>query len=471
MCLILSLFQTFSLSHCRSVTSVSGPKRAKQKQKMVNMLSRSGSICGERAHLSAPDDGQSGPSPAEETVGVQVAGDRLDNLELECRRITEGVENLSLAATDCVQGAGVSLTQGAGVSLTQDVSSGQWPIVLQPMEKETTNKLSAEGLSNPGYVEETVVSCSHCPQSVPPALLNISDFDCSLCTRLLFEPVTTPCGHTFCRKCVERCLDYRPRCPLCKEDLRKFLQQRQYPVTQLLNSIITVYFPTEFAERKLLNEREMAELSNLTSNVAIFVCTVAFPGSPCPLHVFEPRYRLMIRQCLETGTKTFGMCVYEPGKIFADYGCMLKIRGSEDLPDGRSLIDTVGGRRFKVLRRSRRDGYNTADVEYLEDKRVEGEELTRLLPFHNRVYEQARDWFDHLPSRFQEQITGHHGSMPDQEENIQASQDGPRWLWWLLAIVPMDPALQTVVLSSTSLNERLIHLQRVLEYLAQNPIQ
>lgn len=58
---------------------------------------------------------------------------------------------------------------------------------------------------------------------------------------------------------------------------------------------------------------------------------------------------------------------------FADYGCMLEIRQLELLADGRSLVDTVGGRRFRVLRRGHRDGYNTADIEYLEDKKVRAE--------------------------------------------------------------------------------------------------
>lgn len=41
---------------------------------------------------------------------------------------------------------------------------------------------------------------------------------------------------------------------------------------------------------------------------------MSFPGIACPLHVFEPRYRLMIRRCQETGTRRFGMCIYEDGK-------------------------------------------------------------------------------------------------------------------------------------------------------------
>lgn len=53
---------------------------------------------------------------------------------------------------------------------------------------------------------------------------------------------------------------------------------------------------------------------SLTKNIPIFVCTMSFPGIPCPLHVFEPRYRLMIRRCQESGSRRFGMCIYENGK-------------------------------------------------------------------------------------------------------------------------------------------------------------
>lgn len=53
---------------------------------------------------------------------------------------------------------------------------------------------------------------------------------------------------------------------------------------------------------------------SLTTNIPIFVCTMSFPGVACPLHIFEPRYRLMIRRCQETGTRRFGMCIYENGK-------------------------------------------------------------------------------------------------------------------------------------------------------------
>lgn len=55
---------------------------------------------------------------------------------------------------------------------------------------------------------------------------------------------------------------------------------------------------------------------------------------------------------------------------FADYGCMLIIRSVHFLPDGRSVVDTIGGKRFRVLSRGMKDGYSTADIEHLEDTRV-----------------------------------------------------------------------------------------------------
>lgn len=49
---------------------------------------------------------------------------------------------------------------------------------------------------------------------------------------------------------------------------------------------------------------------------------------------------------------------------------MLEVRDVKFFPDGRSVVDTVGVRRFRVLSHGQRDGYNTANIEYLEDKKV-----------------------------------------------------------------------------------------------------
>nr|XP_020481588.1 LON peptidase N-terminal domain and RING finger protein 1 [Labrus bergylta] len=305
---------------------------------------------------------------------------------------------------------------------------------------------------------------------VPEELLDPNDLECSLCMRLFYEPVTTPCGHTFCKNCLERCLDHTPQCPLCKESLKEYLACRKYNVTSILDTLIKQFWSQQSAERTKSHLEETKELSDLTKNVPIFVCTMAYPTVPCPLHVFEPRYRLMIRRCMETGTRQFGMCINDPQKGFVDYGCILTVRSVHFLPDGRSVVDTIGGKRFRVLSRGMKDGYSTADIEYLEDTRVEdGDELESLQELHDEVYEQARVWFQNLKIHFHNQILQHFGPMPEREADIQATPNGPACCWWLLAVLPIDPRYQLSVLSMTSLKERLVKIQHILTYLQSIP--
>uniref|UniRef100_A0A7M4FYZ4 LON peptidase N-terminal domain and ring finger 2 n=1 Tax=Crocodylus porosus TaxID=8502 RepID=A0A7M4FYZ4_CROPO len=314
-------------------------------------------------------------------------------------------------------------------------------------------------LDDPVLPESSIATAS---SGVPAILVEASDFECSLCMRLFYEPVTTPCGHTFCLKCLERCLDHNPYCPLCKEKLSEFLASRTYKKTVLTEELIVRYLPEELSERKKIYEEEMKELSNLNKDVPIFVCTMAFPTIPCPLHVFEPRYRLMIRRCMETGTKQFGMCLADELKGFADYGCMLEIRDVKFFPDGRSVVDTVGVRRFRVLSHGQRDGYNTANIEYLEDKKVEGPEYEELVCLHNSVYDQAVAWFTSLKDDMKAQILSHFGSMPGKEPEPQSNPSGPAWHWWLLAVLPLENKAQLAILAMTTLKERLIAIRRVL---------
>jgi Lon protease-like protein len=73
---------------------------------------------------------------------------------------------------------------------------------------------------------------------------------------------------------------------------------------------------------------------------------VLFPGEPLPLHIFEPRYRQMLADCL-AGDQRFGITAEQqprPGSL----GCVALIRAAQQLEDGRSAIVVVGERRFGV---------------------------------------------------------------------------------------------------------------------------
>uniref|UniRef100_A0A8C3PNR2 LON peptidase N-terminal domain and ring finger 3 n=1 Tax=Calidris pygmaea TaxID=425635 RepID=A0A8C3PNR2_9CHAR len=304
-------------------------------------------------------------------------------------------------------------------------------------------------------------------QHTPFGFVDPSDLDCSLCMRLFYEPVTTPCGHTFCLKCLERCLDHNPKCPLCKEGLSECLAMRKYCKTVLMEELIARYLPEELTERRKIYEEEIAELSNLNKNVPIFVCTMAYPTVPCPLHIFEPCYRLMIRRCMETGTKQFGMCISDPVKGFADYGCILEIRNVEFFADGRSVVDSIGKRRFKVIQHSQRDGYNTADIEYIEDQKVQGQEYAALLVLHDSVYDQAYMWFNSLKQALKSRILSHFGPMPAKDPDPQANPNGPAWCWWVLAVLPLENRAQLPFLAMKSLKDRLNGIRRVLTFMSR----
>ncbi|XP_053311124.1 LON peptidase N-terminal domain and RING finger protein 2 isoform X2 [Spea bombifrons] len=340
--------------------------------------------------------------------------------------------------------------------------------------KHTNSSEELQSLENPAKIIKKDAESACEPSAtmpriseVPVALVDASDFECSLCMRLFYEPVTTPCGHTFCLKCLERCLDHNPHCPLCKENLSPYLANRAYKKTQLTEELITRYLQEEHSDRKRIYDEEMKELSNLNKDVPIFVCTMAFPTIPCPLHVFEPRYRLMIRRSMETGTKQFGMCIADELKGFADYGCMLHVRDVKFFPDGRSVVDTVGLSRFKVLSHGQRDGYHTANIEYLEDKKVEGQEYEELLVLHNSVYDQALLWFTSLKDNLKAQILNHFGPMPSKESELQSNPSGPAWCWWMLAVLPLENKAQLTILAMTSLKDRLLAIRRVLIFVTR----
>ncbi|TMC69049.1 MAG: peptidase S16 [Chloroflexi bacterium] len=81
--------------------------------------------------------------------------------------------------------------------------------------------------------------------------------------------------------------------------------------------------------------------------------TVLFPGALMPLHIFEPRYRLLIRRCAER-QRPFGIVLIRSGTEVGagaepyGVGTEAKIVARSPLPDGRSYIVTRGERRFAV---------------------------------------------------------------------------------------------------------------------------
>lgn len=281
------------------------------------------------------------------------------------------------------------------------------------------------------------------------------DFDCVLCMKLLFEPVTTPCGHSFCRSCLVRALDHNSCCPLCRTVLHI---AANHPINVTLQNIIERNFPDEFQIRKFETKTEAEQ--DLNSMPLFLLSVLAFPTQPFPLHIFEPRYRLMLRRCLE-GQRRFGIvCCTQAQQKGIDVGTIVEIRNSHTLPDGRSYVDTVGTKRFRILNRWIQDGYMVGKVEIFGDEENELEK-----PRARQTAEQIRAHIVELmeshasnPSAYGslKQLVESYATMPSTDDLEQFS-------FWVAARLPLQSGQTPIDLLQTT--NTLLRLQKLLHFI------
>ncbi|WYZ40264.1 hypothetical protein EsH8_IV_000605 [Colletotrichum jinshuiense] len=206
-----------------------------------------------------------------------------------------------------------------------------------------------------------------------------TEMDCQVCYALFYDPLTTVCGHTFCRSCLHRVLDHSSYCPICRRGLSvsPLLYRESCPSNEYLKTIIQTFWADAVLTR---GDALAAESLNRHRefDIPIFVCTLSFPMMPTFLHVFEPRYRLMIRRALE-GDRTFGMVLPQHPRTandthFVEYGTLLRIVNAEYFADGRSLVETSGISRFRITRHGILDGYLVGKIERVDDMTIAEEE-------------------------------------------------------------------------------------------------
>jgi len=107
-----------------------------------------------------------------------------------------------------------------------------------------------------------------------------------------------------------------------------------------------------------------------TLRVPIFPLSgaILFPRSQLPLHIFEPRYREMVRDASDGAGR---IAMIQPHRLDDDsqaplyaVGCVGELVGVEELEDGRFNIVLLGSNRFRLLREAEVDAaYRCADVD------------------------------------------------------------------------------------------------------------
>ena len=199
-----------------------------------------------------------------------------------------------------------------------------------------------------------------------------ASFECQVCLRLLHEPASLPCGHSFCRRCLVQCLDHSLRCPTCRVDVP--LDAAHPQVNLALAEALTTLFPMESAERR-------AEMENVPQAVSspddghksfpLFVLEPLMPGQVMQLYVFEPRYIMLTQRALSEPRlrRSFGMIApnYFNANGLATHGTSAVIVQSSEAAGGRFYLTVKGARRFKVCRTWDVDGYRNAAITWASD--------------------------------------------------------------------------------------------------------
>jgi Lon protease-like protein len=94
---------------------------------------------------------------------------------------------------------------------------------------------------------------------------------------------------------------------------------------------------------------------------------VLFPGTALPLHIFEPRYKEMIGECLAQH-RTFGV-VRALDQGLAEIGCTAEIiTVVKEYPDGRLDLLTEGRQRFELVRINQERSFLQAEVLMIDDE-------------------------------------------------------------------------------------------------------
>jgi Lon protease-like protein len=174
---------------------------------------------------------------------------------------------------------------------------------------------------------------------------------------------------------------------------------------------------------------------------------VLLPRVPLPLHIFEPRYKEMIKECLDQN-RAFGI-VRSKEEGFANIGCTAEILNVlKTYPDGRMNILAEGQKRFEVLQVNQERTFLQAEVFYLEDEDDPPPvaEIEKAIRLHREIMELA-------------------GAHPGELEESDKAQLAYR----LAGSLPFDPDFQQALLEMNSeagrIHEVISFFERILPVL------
>jgi uncharacterized protein len=178
--------------------------------------------------------------------------------------------------------------------------------------------------------------------------------------------------------------------------------------------------------------------------------TVLFPSVYLPLHVFEERYRALVRDCLD-GDREFGVVLIERGSEVGGgdqrsmVGTVAQIVEAAELDDGRWALGTVGRRRVRITRWLEDDPYPRAEVVDWPDQ-----------PHRSDVPVDQADQLEAVVSHLR-RVLAKGAEMGDRvaDSTLELADDPELASFQMAAVAPIGPADQQRLLAVAATSDRL----------------
>ena len=288
----------------------------------------------------------------------------------------------------------------------------------------------------------------------PPASANVSRagstplrrdltsaLECGVCLCLIVYPVTSPCGHSFCRHClVEATAKAGKKCPSCRSpcemDVAKCAENKLLAHTARLAS------PAEYTQRAKEADEHMKRLERAAATVLLPVLIgddSPCPGSTCKLQLAEPRDVALLR-FIQANRGAFVLLPSTSGSRVRTnaIGLQCTLRRTEDLSNGHTTASVYVGHRIRITsHETASEGHTSAEVELYTDS---NEGTYEALAATHHLQRIVKDFFRTQTHDMQAQVERFAGPEPSLVPLPSTHQGrvplgATRYTFWVAAVL------------------------------------
>ncbi|KAG1373561.1 hypothetical protein G6F61_010078 [Rhizopus arrhizus] len=311
-------------------------------------------------------------------------------------------------------------------------------------------------------------------KQIDPAMI-VPLLNCLSCHHSISDPITTPCGHTFCRACVLRSKIENNACSFCCRPLPKYSNLVSQSPNHTLSRLVK--------ELQLLGSLPSHDNDFIhQTNVPLFISDqVIFPGQHTQLLIHTHFQMTMLKESIMTCGQYHSPClasIHRSQPHVAKFGTLLQIMNTQR-QNGALVIDVVGMNRFRLKSYQDKESRLMADFEILDESSlvplsIECAGSEDALIQHTYITEYAIELANTISQHIQ--YLAQPSSIPSHLLHAQtAGLLGPLWLesmvslhgpmpprenpaavcWWTATVLPIPISDAYELLRTISLVDRL----------------